>query len=111
MARWRGGVMSDAPTVDESEVPLKVPMKVQLIVEPTPFTHVSGYANRFKEYLKYQKKAGATVSIITPDDSSESFTVQGGDTFVVEAGFQGTWHIEQAVRKFFDYTCKDENCT
>ena len=28
------------------------PMKVALIVEPTPFTHISGYANRFKEMLK-----------------------------------------------------------
>jgi len=47
-------------------------MRVQLIVEPTPFTHVSGYANRFKEYLKYQKAAGAEVSIITPDDSEDA---------------------------------------
>ena len=54
------------PEVDE------VPMRVQLIVEPTPFTHVSGYANRFKEYLKYQKAAGAEVSIITPDDSEDA---------------------------------------
>jgi len=54
--------------VDEPQVP----MRVQLIVEPTPFTHVSGYANRFKEYLKYQKQAGAEVSIITPDDSEEA---------------------------------------
>lgn len=51
---------------------LAVPMRVQLIVEPTPFTHVSGYANRFKEYLRYQKKAGAEVSIITPDDSEDA---------------------------------------
>jgi uncharacterized cupin superfamily protein len=37
--------------------------------------------------------------VITPDDGTESFTVQGGDTFVVEADFKGTWKIEQAVRK------------
>lgn len=28
------------------------PMKVALLVEPTPFTHVSGYSNRFREMLK-----------------------------------------------------------
>jgi len=57
---------------DRAMEQLEVPKRVQLIVEPTPFTHVSGYANRFKEYLKYQKKAGADVSIITPDDSAEA---------------------------------------
>jgi len=61
--------MAAADAVKEE---LKVPMRIQLIVEPTPFTHVSGYANRFKEYLKYQKKAGAQVSIITPDDSPDA---------------------------------------
>ena len=37
--------------------------------------------------------------VITPDDGAESFIVQGGDTFVVEADFKGTWKIEQTVRK------------
>jgi uncharacterized protein len=37
--------------------------------------------------------------VITPDDGTESFTVQGGDTFAVEANFKGLWKIEQAVRK------------
>ena len=64
-AARRPPTMASVDTVEEEEE-LKVPMRVQLIVEPTPFTHVSGYANRFKEYLKYQKKAGAEVSIITP---------------------------------------------
>ena len=51
-------------SVESVEEELKVPMRVQLIVEPTPFTHVSGYANRFKEYLKYQKKC------LKPDEES-----------------------------------------
>ena len=42
------------------------PRRVLLIVEPTPFTYVSGYANRFQEMLKYMKKAGDQVHIITP---------------------------------------------
>lgn len=28
------------------------PLKVALLVEPTPFTHISGYSNRFREMLK-----------------------------------------------------------
>ena len=37
----------DAPPLGEAE-----PMRVGLMVEPTPFTHVSGYANRFNEMLR-----------------------------------------------------------
>jgi hypothetical protein len=36
-------------------------MKIVLLVEPTPFNYVSGYANRFKEMLKYLKEAGDEV--------------------------------------------------
>lgn len=43
------------------------PRKICLMVEPTPFTHVSGYANRFKEYLKFIKKAGDDAVILTTD--------------------------------------------
>jgi len=45
------------------------PIKVGLIVEPTPFTHVSGYSNRYKEMLTYLKMAGDDVEIVTPDDT------------------------------------------
>jgi sulfoquinovosyltransferase len=40
------------------------------MVEPTPFTHVSGYANRFKEMLKYMAKAGDQVDILTVDSKT-----------------------------------------
>lgn len=40
------------------------------MVEPTPFTHVSGYANRFKEMLKFMKKAGDDVHILTVDSKT-----------------------------------------
>lgn len=46
------------------------PRKVCLMVEPTPFTHVSGYANRFKEMLKFLKKAGDDVDILTVDSKT-----------------------------------------
>lgn len=43
-------------------------MRIGLLVEPTPFTHVSGYSNRFKEMLTYLDKAGDSVEIVTVDD-------------------------------------------
>lgn len=48
------------------------PRKVAFVIEPTPFTHVSGYANRYQETLKYFDKAGDDVQVITPDDSKEA---------------------------------------
>ena len=46
------------------------PRKICLMVEPTPFTHVSGYANRFKEMLKFLDKAGDDVDILTVDSKT-----------------------------------------
>lgn len=46
------------------------PRKVCLMVEPTPFTHVSGYSNRFKEMLKFLRKAGDEVEILTVDSKT-----------------------------------------
>ena len=45
------------------------PKRIGLLIEPTPFTHVSGYSNRFNEMLKYLNKAGDDVEIVTADDS------------------------------------------
>jgi hypothetical protein len=39
---------------------------------------------------------------ITPDGGTP-VTVQAGDAFVVEKDFKGTWKIEEAVRKHFDF--------
>ena len=52
----------DAPLLQS-----KPPRNICLMVEPTPFTHVSGYANRFQEMLKFLKKAGDNVDILTVD--------------------------------------------
>lgn len=48
------------------------PRRVFLMVEPTPFTHVSGYANRFQEMLKFLSKAGDNVDILTVDSKTPS---------------------------------------
>lgn len=47
------------------------PRKIALFIEPTPFTHVSGYSNRFKELLRYLKKAGDQVEILTTDEHTD----------------------------------------
>ncbi|KAL7528428.1 hypothetical protein ACHAXR_008928 [Thalassiosira sp. AJA248-18] len=61
---------SSATATPTDEVPpLKrnPPRNIALLIEPTPFTHVSGYANRFKEMLRYLSKAGDNVDILTVD--------------------------------------------
>jgi len=59
-------------TASNDAPPLKrnPPRKIFLMVEPTPFTHVSGYANRFNEMLKYLSKAGDDVEILTTDTNT-----------------------------------------
>eukprot|EP00594_Rhizosolenia_setigera_P019975 CAMPEP_0178978168 /NCGR_PEP_ID=MMETSP0789-20121207/24976_1 /TAXON_ID=3005 /ORGANISM="Rhizosolenia setigera, Strain CCMP 1694" /LENGTH=508 /DNA_ID=CAMNT_0020667811 /DNA_START=226 /DNA_END=1752 /DNA_ORIENTATION=- len=57
---------TDAPPLNRAP-----PRKIALIVEPTPFTHVSGYSNRFKEMLRYLKKADDKVEIMTTDGHSD----------------------------------------
>ena len=47
-----------------------VPLKVLLLVEPTPFTYISGYSNRFKEMLNYLNFAGDKVYIFTTDSGA-----------------------------------------
>uniref|UniRef100_A0A6V2AAT1 Glycosyltransferase subfamily 4-like N-terminal domain-containing protein n=4 Tax=Ditylum brightwellii TaxID=49249 RepID=A0A6V2AAT1_9STRA len=57
---------SDAPPLCRAPA-----RKVCLMVEPTPFTHVSGYANRFKYMLQYLAKAGDKVEILTVDSKTD----------------------------------------
>jgi uncharacterized cupin superfamily protein len=44
--------------------------------------------------------------ITITEDGGEPVTVGPGDAFVVEAGFKGTWRIEEPVRKHFDVRLK-----
>ncbi|KAL9182457.1 hypothetical protein ACHAXT_013109 [Thalassiosira profunda] len=61
-----------AASIADEVPPLKraPPRNVALLIEPTPFTHVSGYANRFKEMLRYLSKAGDNVDILTVDSKT-----------------------------------------
>ena len=47
------------------------PRKIALMIEPTPFTHVSGYSNRFKELLRFLSKAGDNVEIVTTESEAK----------------------------------------
>ena len=89
--------------------------QVALVIEPTPFTHISGYANRFKEMLKFMKKADVQVEvraaallaaralslrpprdarplrsrqIITPDDSEDAPAEYMGYNITTISGFR-----------------------
>lgn len=46
------------------------PRKICLMVEPSPFSHVSGYANRFNEMLRFLAKAGDEVEVVTATEFS-----------------------------------------
>jgi sulfoquinovosyltransferase len=62
--------------------------RVCLVVEPTPFTHVSGYSNRFNELLKHLKEAGDEVLIVTPDNSPDAPTEVFGYPVITIRGFK-----------------------
>ncbi len=48
---------------------LIISTQISVVVEPTPFTHVSGYSNRYQEMLNYLSLAGDEVSVMCPDDT------------------------------------------
>ena len=78
------GVMSEYKHLKSSSSPLRI----LLLVEPTPFTYVSGYSNRFKEMLQHIKKAGNIVHILTPDDSANPPTHYEGFPITTLTGFR-----------------------
>lgn len=60
-------VSSDVESKPVPPLCTEPPLKILLLVEPTPFNYVSGYANRFKEMLKFLSIAGDEVQILTAD--------------------------------------------
>ena len=63
-------------SADRDEAPplgKEPPLKVLVLVEPTPFNYVCGYANRFKEMLSFLRKAGDEVRVLTPDKDQENY--------------------------------------
>uniref|UniRef100_A0A0V0I2F4 Putative ovule protein n=1 Tax=Solanum chacoense TaxID=4108 RepID=A0A0V0I2F4_SOLCH len=44
---------------------MKEPRRIALFVEPSPFSYVSGYKNRFQNFIKYLREMGDEVMVVT----------------------------------------------
>lgn len=64
------------------------PRRIALMIEPTPFTHVSGYSNRFKNLLLQLQEAGDEVLVIVPDNDPEAPKEFAGARIVNVPGFR-----------------------
>ncbi|KAJ4969854.1 hypothetical protein NE237_002953 [Protea cynaroides] len=53
-----------APLLEEIEGASK-PRRIALFVEPSPFAYVSGYKNRFQNFIKYLREMGDEVMVVT----------------------------------------------
>ncbi|CAN6471383.1 unnamed protein product [Victoria cruziana] len=51
----------ETPTVD----PKSRPRRIALFVEPSPFAYISGYKNRFQNFIKYLREMGDEVIVVT----------------------------------------------
>ncbi|KAK1426966.1 hypothetical protein QVD17_15648 [Tagetes erecta] len=52
------------PSQVESEI-INKPRRIALFVEPSPFAYVSGYKNRFQNFIKYLREMGDEVMVVT----------------------------------------------
>ncbi|KAL4587271.1 hypothetical protein LXL04_000139 [Taraxacum kok-saghyz] len=52
------------PSQVESEIVTR-PRRIALFVEPSPFAYVSGYKNRFQNFIKYLREMGDEVMVVT----------------------------------------------
>lgn len=64
------------------------PRKIALLVEPSPFTHTSGYSSRFKNLLTQLREAGDQVLVIVPDNDPDAPTEFAGAKIVNVPGFR-----------------------
>lgn len=77
--------VADGANLDLTATP---PRRVALLVEPSPFTHTSGYSNRFKNLLLQLRDAGDSVLVIVPDNSPDAPTEFAGAKIVNVPGFR-----------------------
>ncbi|XP_009787548.1 sulfoquinovosyl transferase SQD2 [Nicotiana tabacum] len=52
------------PPLLESEISSK-PRRIAIFVEPSPFAYVSGYKNRFQNFIRYLREMGDEVMVVT----------------------------------------------
>ncbi|XP_058089381.1 sulfoquinovosyl transferase SQD2-like [Magnolia sinica] len=58
------GVEEGPPLLENSEGNSK-PRRIALFVEPSPFAYVSGYKNRFQNFIRYLREMGDEVIVVT----------------------------------------------
>ncbi|KNA15236.1 hypothetical protein SOVF_100020 [Spinacia oleracea] len=57
------GDEQETPFLEEAET--SKPRRIALFVEPSPFAYVSGYKNRFQNFIKYLREMGDEVMVVT----------------------------------------------
>lgn len=77
--------VADGANLDLMATP---PRRIALMVEPSPFTHTSGYSNRFKNLLLQLREAGDQVLVIVPDNSPDAPTEFAGARIINVTGFR-----------------------
>ncbi|KAE9447693.1 hypothetical protein C3L33_20408, partial [Rhododendron williamsianum] len=61
---FRDDEEENPPPLLESEISSK-PRRIALFVEPSPFAYVSGYKNRFQNFIRYLREMGDEVMVVT----------------------------------------------
>jgi sulfoquinovosyltransferase len=64
ITEFRDEEEENPPFLVESEVSSK-PRRIALFVEPSPFAYVSGYKNRFQNFIRYLREMGDEVMVVT----------------------------------------------
>lgn len=64
ITEFRDEEEENPPLLVESEVSSK-PRRIALFVEPSPFAYVSGYKNRFQNFIRYLREMGDEVMVVT----------------------------------------------
>lgn len=54
----------NSPALSEQEANSR-PRRIALFVEPSPFSYISGYKNRFQNFIKYLREMGDEVMVVT----------------------------------------------
>lgn len=64
-AAYQSWEADDQPMTAPSTRAPGAPKRICIFVEPSPFTYVSGYKNRFTSMIKYLVEAGCEVLVVT----------------------------------------------
>lgn len=107
-AKNRAGIRAHTQALSEDEEAPK--RRVLVMVEPSPFTYVSGYKNRFQALIRYLVEAGDDVLVVTTGPMSpkefagatvlEGATFQNAFSKVVPESYGVDLKIWRAVQEF-----------